>query len=338
MVNMATHNTGYIGPELRVGEGWDTHALVPGRALVLGGVTLPFARGLLGHSDADALLHAVTDALLGAAGLGDIGSHFPDTDARFKGADSSVLLAEALRSVRALGWEVMNVDSTVVAQQPRMAPHLPAMKARMAEVLGIEAGRINIKAKTAERMGPVGRGEAIETRAVCMLVRGAAPAKPAQLKPDQPARVRIQAEDFDLSTEVAALHAGDGHVGAVVSFVGTVRGEPGSMLELEHYPGMTERSIEALIDQAISRFGLRTARVIHRIGPLGAQDQIVWVGAAAAHRGAAFQGCEYLMDYLKTQAPFWKKSTAADGSTHWVDARVSDDEALRRWDGPEGAV
>jgi 2-C-methyl-D-erythritol 2,4-cyclodiphosphate synthase len=319
---MKTHNVN-PWPELRVGEGWDTHALVPGRALVLGGVTIPFERGLLGHSDADALLHALTDALLGAAGLGDIGAHFPDTDARFKGADSTVLLAEALRSVRALGWGVMNVDSTVVAQQPRMAQHLPAMKARIAEVLGIDVGRINIKAKTAERMGPVGRGEAIETRAVCMLVREAAPAKPA--------RVRIQAEDFDLSTEVVALRAEDGHVGAVVSFVGTVRGEPGSVLALEHYPGMTERSIEALIDQAIQRFGLHAARVIHRIGPLGAQEQIVWVGAAAAHRGAAFQGCEYLMDYLKTQAPFWKKATAADGSTHWVDARVSDDDALKRW-------
>jgi 2-C-methyl-D-erythritol 2,4-cyclodiphosphate synthase len=326
MVNTVA-NTGNIWPELRVGEGWDTHALVPGRALVLGGVTIPFERGLLGHSDADALLHALTDALLGAAGLGDIGAHFPDTDARFKGADSTVLLAEALRSVRALGWRVMNVDSTVVAQQPRMAQHLPAMKARIAEVLGIDVGRINIKAKTAERMGPVGRGEAIETRAVCMLVREAAPAKPA--------RVRIQAEDFDLSAEVAALRAEgagmEGQVGAVVSFVGTVRGEPGSTLTLEHYPGMTERSIETLIDQAIQRFGLCAARVIHRIGPLGAQEQIVWVGAASAHRGAAFQGCEYLMDYLKTQAPFWKKATSVSGAVHWVDARDSDAEALGRW-------
>ena len=156
---------------LRVGEGWDTHALVVGRPLVLGGVRIEHSHGLLGHSDADALLHAITDALLGAAALGDIGRHFPDTDPHFKGADSHALLAEAARRVRAAGWSIVNVDSTIVAQAPKMAPHIPAMCARIAEALGIEAGAGNVKAKTAERMGPVGEGRAIEARAVCLLQR-----------------------------------------------------------------------------------------------------------------------------------------------------------------------
>ncbi|MBN9368034.1 MAG: 2-C-methyl-D-erythritol 2,4-cyclodiphosphate synthase [Comamonadaceae bacterium] len=155
----------------RIGEGWDIHALVPGRRLVLGGVDVPHALGLLGHSDADVLLHAITDALLGAAALGDIGTHFPDSDAQFRGADSVVLLAEALRRVRAAGWEVGNIDSTIVAQAPRLAAHIPAMRTRIADALGLEAGQINIKAKTAERLGPVGQGLAIEARAAALLVR-----------------------------------------------------------------------------------------------------------------------------------------------------------------------
>ena len=155
--------------KLRVGEGWDVHALVPGRRLVLGGVEIPHTAGLLGHSDADALLHAITDALLGAAGLGDIGSHFPDTDPTFKGADSAVLLAEALRAVQAAGWQVVNVDSAVIAQAPRLAPHREAMRARVAQVLGLAPDCVNIKAKTAEKLGPVGQGLAIEARAVVLL-------------------------------------------------------------------------------------------------------------------------------------------------------------------------
>jgi 2-C-methyl-D-erythritol 2,4-cyclodiphosphate synthase len=157
--------------DLRIGEGWDTHVLVGGRPLVLGGVTIPHSHGLLGHSDADALAHAITDALLGAAALGDIGRHFPDTDAAFAGADSLGLLAEAARRVRAAGWDIANVDSTIVAQAPKMAPHIPAMCERLAQALGIEAACINVKAKTAEKMGPVGEGRAIETRAVCLLQR-----------------------------------------------------------------------------------------------------------------------------------------------------------------------
>ncbi|WP_374431308.1 2-C-methyl-D-erythritol 2,4-cyclodiphosphate synthase [Ideonella dechloratans] len=156
-------------PALRIGEGWDTHALVVGRPLVLGGVTIAHSHGLLGHSDADALLHAITDAVLGGAGLGDIGRHFPDTAVEFKGADSHRLLTEAMRRVRAAGWQVVNVDCTIVAQAPKMAPHVPAMVARIAEALGIEPARVNVKAKTAEKMGPVGEGRAIETRAVCLL-------------------------------------------------------------------------------------------------------------------------------------------------------------------------
>lgn len=159
---------------LRIGEGWDTHVLVTGRPLVLGGVSIPHTHGLLGHSDADALLHAITDALLGAAGLGDIGRHFPDTDAAFLGADSLVLLAEAARHVAAAGWCVVNIDSTIVAQAPKMAPHIPAMRERIAHALGLPAEAVNVKAKTAERMGPVGEGRAIEARAICLLQRAAA--------------------------------------------------------------------------------------------------------------------------------------------------------------------
>ena len=156
---------------LRIGEGWDTHQLVAGRPLVLGGVTIPHSHGLLGHSDADALLHAITDALLGAAALGDIGRHFPDTDAAFRGADSAVLLAEALRRVRVAGYEPLNIDATVIAQAPRLAPHIPAMVERIAAVLTLARDAVNVKAKTAEKMGPVGEGRAIEARAVCLLLR-----------------------------------------------------------------------------------------------------------------------------------------------------------------------
>lgn len=156
---------------IRVGEGWDVHALVEGRKLILGGVEIPYEKGLLGHSDADALLHAITDALLGAAGLGDIGRHFPDTDPRFKGADSGVLLAEAAARVRAQGWQIGNVDSTIVAQAPKMAPHIPAMRERVAAVLGLTPDQVNVKAKTAEKLGPVGQGLSIEARAVVLLIR-----------------------------------------------------------------------------------------------------------------------------------------------------------------------
>lgn len=154
---------------IRIGEGWDVHALVPGRKLILGGVEIPHAAGLLGHSDADVLLHAITDAVLGAAGLGDIGRHFPDTDAQFKGADSSVLLAEAMRRVRAQGWELVNVDSTIVAQAPKLAPYMAAINASVAKALGVQTEQVNVKAKTAEKLGPVGMGQSIEARAVALL-------------------------------------------------------------------------------------------------------------------------------------------------------------------------
>jgi 2-C-methyl-D-erythritol 2,4-cyclodiphosphate synthase len=156
---------------IRVGEGWDVHQLIEGRQLILGGIEIPYDKGLLGHSDADALLHAITDALFGAAGLGDIGRHFPDTDARFKGADSGVLLAEAAARVRAAGWQIGNVDSTIIAQAPKMAPHIPAMRERIAALLGLAADAVNVKAKTAEKLGPVGQGLSIEARAVVLLQR-----------------------------------------------------------------------------------------------------------------------------------------------------------------------
>ena len=149
-----------------------------------------------------------------------------------------------------------------------------------------------------------------------------------------PARVSIQTEDFDVSTELAALREGDKAVGAVCSFVGTVRdrneGASVSTLELEHYPGMTEKSIEAMIDAAHARFDIRAARVIHRVGVLQPLDQIVFVAVTSAHRGESFKACEFLMDYLKTQAPFWKKEQTSEGA-RWVDARVSDDAALAKW-------
>ncbi len=157
---------------VRIGEGWDTHALVSGRPLVLGGVTIPHSHGLLGHSDADALLHAITDALLGAAALGDIGHHFPDTDETFKGADSAVLLSEAMRRVRDAGYELGNLDATIVAQAPKLAPHIPAMRECIALALGVSLNQVNVKAKTAEKLGPVGEGRAIEARAVCLLRGG----------------------------------------------------------------------------------------------------------------------------------------------------------------------
>jgi molybdopterin synthase catalytic subunit len=147
-------------------------------------------------------------------------------------------------------------------------------------------------------------------------------------------RVSIRHEDFDLSAEVAALRAGDGAVGAVATFVGTVRersdGAAVASMELEHYPGMTEAAIESMIDQAFGRFDIRAARVVHRIGRLAAREQIVLVAVASAHRGEAFSACEFLMDYLKTSAPFWKKE-ATDAGSRWVDARVADDAALARW-------
>ncbi|MDO1476352.1 2-C-methyl-D-erythritol 2,4-cyclodiphosphate synthase [Comamonas thiooxydans] len=157
----------------RIGEGWDVHALVPGRKLILGGVEVPHTLGLLGHSDADVLLHAITDALFGAAALGDIGRHFSDTDAQFKGADSAVLLAEAARRVRAKGFEIGNIDSTIVAQAPKLAPHVEKMRERIAQVLGLDVEQVNVKAKTAEKLGPVGQQQAMEARAVALLVRTA---------------------------------------------------------------------------------------------------------------------------------------------------------------------
>jgi len=148
------------------------------------------------------------------------------------------------------------------------------------------------------------------------------------------ARVLVQTADFDLGTEVAALRAGDAGVGAVAAFVGTVRdrndGQGVNSMELEHYPGMTERAIEAMIDEAVKRFDIRGARVIHRVGLLQPQDQIMMVAVTSAHRGQAFQACEFLMDYLKTQAPFWKKEQTPEGA-RWVDARSSDDAAIARW-------
>ena len=152
---------------------------------------------------------------------------------------------------------------------------------------------------------------------------------------DHPPRVSIQTQNFDLTAEVSALRAGDGGVGAVATFTGTVRDRTGSApqisaMELEHYPGMTEASIEAMIDLAHSRFDIRGARVVHRVGVLQPLEQIVLVVVTSAHRGQAFHACEFLMDYLKTQAPFWKKETTPAGA-HWVDARVADDAALARW-------
>ena len=155
----------------RIGEGWDVHALVEGRKLIIGGVEIPHDKGLLGHSDADVLLHAITDAILGAAGMGDIGRHFPDTAVEFKGADSFVLLQEAARRVREKGWEFGNIDSTVIAQKPKLAPHIPAMQQRIADALGISVEQVNVKAKTAEKMGPVGELQATEANAVALIYK-----------------------------------------------------------------------------------------------------------------------------------------------------------------------
>ena len=154
----------------RIGQGWDTHALVPGRKLIIGGVEIDHTVGLLGHSDADVLLHAIIDALLGAAGLGDIGTHFPDTNEQFKGADSVLLLAETGRLLAARGHRVGNIDSTVIAEAPKLAPHIAAMRARIAGALGIEVSQVNVKAKTAEKLGPVGQGLSMEAQAIVMLV------------------------------------------------------------------------------------------------------------------------------------------------------------------------
>ena len=156
-------------PNIRIGEGWDTHALVPGRKLIIGGVDVPHTAGLLGHSDADVLLHAIIDALLGAAGLGDIGTHFSDTDAKFKSADSMLLLVETARLVTERGYKIVNIDSTVIAQAPKLASHIPAMRSRIVAALGLESGRVNVKAKTAEKLGSVGQGLSIEARAVVLL-------------------------------------------------------------------------------------------------------------------------------------------------------------------------
>ena len=156
---------------IRIGQGWDIHALVSGRPLILGGIAIPHSHGLLGHSDADALLHAITDALLGAAGLGDIGQHFPDSDPQYQGADSRLLLGQVVRAITDAGWEIGNLDATIIAQAPKLAPHLPRMIGSIARVLEIDPGAINLKAKTAEGFGAVGRAEAIEVQAVVLLSR-----------------------------------------------------------------------------------------------------------------------------------------------------------------------
>jgi 2-C-methyl-D-erythritol 2,4-cyclodiphosphate synthase len=156
---------------MRIGHGFDVHALVPGRKLVIGGVEIPYSRGLAGHSDADVLLHAICDALLGAAGLGDIGRHFPDTDPRYKGIDSRQLLGEAAQLLANAQWHVVNVDSTIIAENPKMAPHIEAMRANIAADLGIAITDVNVKAKTAERLGALGREEGIAAEAVALIER-----------------------------------------------------------------------------------------------------------------------------------------------------------------------
>jgi 2-C-methyl-D-erythritol 2,4-cyclodiphosphate synthase len=158
-------------PPFRIGQGYDCHALVSGRKLIIGGVTIPHATGLLGHSDADVLLHAVTDALFGAAGLGDIGRHFPDTDAKFSGADSRMLLREAVKRVAAAGYAIGNIDATIIAQAPKMAPHIERMIANIAADSGLESARINVKAKTNERLGYLGREEGIAAEAIVLVYR-----------------------------------------------------------------------------------------------------------------------------------------------------------------------
>lgn len=157
--------------DIRIGQGYDVHPLVPGRALIVGGVTIPYSMGLHGHSDADVLLHAITDALLGAAGLGDIGRMFPDSEVRWQGADSRMLLRDALAAVRAAGWRVGNIDCTVIAQAPRIAPYVAQMREHIAADLGIAPERVNVKGKTTERLGFTGRGEGIAAAAVALLLR-----------------------------------------------------------------------------------------------------------------------------------------------------------------------
>ena len=158
---------------MRIGQGYDVHALAAGRALVIGGVTIPFERGLAGHSDADVLLHAIIDALLGAAALGDIGRHFSDTDPKHRGADSRVLLCETGKRVAETGYHIVNIDSTIIAQAPKMAPHVSAMAANIAADLAIDASCVNVKAKTNEGLGYIGRGEAIAAQAVVLIERAA---------------------------------------------------------------------------------------------------------------------------------------------------------------------
>ena len=155
---------------VRIGQGFDVHALVPGRRLVLGGVSIEHAQGLLGHSDADVLLHAITDALLGAAGLGDIGRSYPDSDPRYRDADSRALLAEVVQRIQQQGWRVGNLDCVVIAEQPRIAPHVEAIRGSIAQLLNIEPARVNVKGKTTERLGFIGRGEAIAASAVVLLM------------------------------------------------------------------------------------------------------------------------------------------------------------------------
>lgn len=161
---------------MRVGQGFDVHALVEGRPLVIGGVTIPFDRGLAGHSDADVLLHAICDALIGAAALGDIGRHFPDTDPRYQGINSRELLRAVADLLRAQGYAIVNVDATIIAQAPKMAPHVGAMCAHIAADLGLAVEAVNVKAKTAERLGLVGRGEGIVAEAVALIAKSTAPA------------------------------------------------------------------------------------------------------------------------------------------------------------------
>ena len=158
-------------PAFRIGQGYDCHALVSGRKLIIGGVTIPHATGLLGHSDADVLLHAITDAIIGAAGLGDIGRHFPDTDAQFSGADSRMLLREAVKRVAAAGYAIGNIDATIIAQAPKMAPHIAQMIANIAVDLEVAAGQVNIKAKTNEKLGFLGREEGIAAEVVALIYR-----------------------------------------------------------------------------------------------------------------------------------------------------------------------
>lgn len=155
--------------KFRIGEGWDTHALVTGRPLVIGGVHIPHTHGLMGHSDADVLLHAITDALLGAAALGDIGKHFPDTDVQFQGTDSWLLLQKVGQLLTNAGYKIGNIDATVIAQAPRLASFIPAMCDRIAHALDLHSNQVNVKAKTAEKMGPVGEGLSIEARAVVLI-------------------------------------------------------------------------------------------------------------------------------------------------------------------------